>query len=126
MSHLFNTDGSGRLELGWSARFAVNNVLEWGFFRGVMNGDATRFAYLTPAGSNNGERLQIGGAELNPLNLGLAPTITGASTSPAYITTNGTSPNASIAAWGCRELPVYWRLLQVNRPSITIALRPAR
>ena len=91
-SHLFNTDGSGRLELGWSARFAVNNVLEWGFFRGLMNGNATRFAYLTPAGANNGEHLQIGSAELNPLDLGLAPTITGASTSPPYITTNGPSP----------------------------------
>ena len=91
-SYLFNTDGSGRLELGWSARFAANNVLQWGFYRGVMDSNATHFAYLTPAGANDGGHLQIGTAELNPASLGLATTITGASASPPYITTNGPSP----------------------------------
>jgi hypothetical protein len=89
---LLNTDGSGRLELGWSARFAVNNVLQWGFSHGVMDTNATHFAYLTPAGANDGGRLQLGSAELNPASLGLSPTITSPSANPAYITTNGPSP----------------------------------
>ncbi len=91
-SYLFNTDGSGRLEMGWSARFAANNVLQWGFYRGVMASNGTGFAYLTPAGQNDGGHLQVGTAELNPAGLGLAPAITAASVTPPYIATNGPSP----------------------------------
>ena len=89
---LFNTDGSGRLAMAWNARFAPNNVFQWGFYHAVMDANGTRFTYLTPAGANDGARLQIGTAELNPASLGLAPTISGASATPPYITTNGPSP----------------------------------
>ncbi|MCX6927166.1 MAG: IPT/TIG domain-containing protein [Verrucomicrobia bacterium] len=91
-SWLYNTDGSGRLELGWTARFAESRILRWGFYqRGVMDSNGTHYAFLTPLEGNSGT-LQVGTAELNPLTLGLAPTITGASATPAYITTNGASP----------------------------------
>jgi hypothetical protein len=87
--YLINTDGSGMLELGWSARFAANNLLQWGFYRGVMDDSATHFAFLTPTGTGDGNHLQIGIAELNPGSTGLAPTLANASSSPAYISTNG-------------------------------------
>ena len=91
-SWLFNTDGSGRLELGWTARFAETRILRWGFYhRGVMDAKGTRFAFLTPLAGDS-STMQVGTAELDPPNLGLAPTITGASATPAYIPTNGPSP----------------------------------
>ena len=99
-SWLYNTDGSGRLELGWSARFAESRILRWGFYhRGLMASNGTHFAFLTPLAGDSGT-LQVGTAELNPVSLGLAPTITDASSIPAYITTNGNAP-----VFACRPIP---------------------
>ena len=92
-SWLFNTDGSGRLELGWSVPGAQNMILGNGGYdfyeHGVMDSNATRFAFLTVG---VGSLTQVATAELNPASNGLAPAIIGASVSPAYITTNGSSP----------------------------------
>jgi hypothetical protein len=87
--YLLNTDGSERLQMALSAPFAVNNLLQRGFYRAVMDGSGTRFSFFTPVGSDH---LQIGTAELNPGSLGLAPTITGAAATPPYFITNGHSP----------------------------------
>lgn len=98
-SWLYNTDGSGRLELGWSARFAETRILRWGFYhRGLMDSNGTHFAFLTPLDGNG--TLQVGTAELSPASLGLAPTITDASSAPAYITTTGNAP-----VFACRPTP---------------------
>jgi hypothetical protein len=100
-SWLYNTDGSGRLELGWSARFADSRILRWGFYhRGVMDSNATQFAFLTPLDGNSG-MLQVGTAELNPASLGLAPAITGASATPAYTTISGSS-----FTFACHPAPI--------------------
>jgi hypothetical protein len=99
-SWLYNTDGSDRLELGWSARFAESRLLRWGFYhRGLMDSNGTHFAFLTPLDGNSGT-LQVGTAELKPTSLGLAPTITDASSTPAYITTSGNAP-----VFACRPTP---------------------
>jgi hypothetical protein len=99
-SWLYNTDGSGRLELGWSARFAESRILRWGFYhRGLMDSNGTHFAFLTPLDGNSGT-LQVGTAELSPASLGLAATITDASSTPAYITTTGNAP-----VFACRPTP---------------------
>ena len=91
-SWLYNGDGSGRLELGWAARFAASKILQWGlYYRGVMDGSGTRFAFLTPINGDS-SHLQVATAEINPVSLGLAPSITNASVAPAYIRTNGPSP----------------------------------
>jgi hypothetical protein len=55
-----------------------------------MDTNGTHFAFLTPLAGNS-STLQVGTAELSPASLSLAPTITGASATPAYTTTNGSS-----------------------------------
>ena len=91
-SWLFSTDGSGRLELGCSVPGAQNMILGNGGYdfyeHGVMDSNATRFAFLTVG---VGSLTQVATAELNPAGNSLAPTIIGASVTPAYITTNGSS-----------------------------------
>lgn len=64
-----------------------------------MDSNGTHFAFLTPLDGNSGT-LQVGTAELNPASLGLAPTVTDASSSPAYITTSGNAPG-----FACRPTP---------------------
>jgi hypothetical protein len=92
-SWLFNTDGSGRLELGWSVAGAQNMILGNGGYdfyeHGVMDSNGTHIVFLTVG---IGSLTQVATAELNPAGNGLAPAILGASVSPAYITTNGSSP----------------------------------
>jgi hypothetical protein len=88
-SYLLDTDGSERLQMAVSAPFAVNNLLQWGFYRAVMDASGTRFSFFTPVGSDH---LQIATAELNPGSLGVAPTITDPSANPPYFTINGHSP----------------------------------
>ena len=90
-SWLYNTDGSGRLELGWTARFAASKILQWGFYgRALMDTNGTHFAFLASIGRDS-STLQVATAELNPASLGLAPAITGASATPAYTTIAGSS-----------------------------------
>jgi hypothetical protein len=99
-SWLFNTDGSGRLELGWTARFAESRILRWGFYgRSMMDSNGTHFAFLTPLTGNSGT-LQVATGELNPTNFGLAPTITAPSATPEFTTTNGSS-----FTFACRPAP---------------------
>jgi hypothetical protein len=99
-SWLFNTDGSGRLELGWTARFAESRILRWGFYgRSMMDSNGTHFAFLTPLTGDSGT-LQVATGELNPTNFGLAPTITAPSATPAFTTTNGSS-----FTFACRPSP---------------------
>ena len=103
-SWLFNTDGSGRLELGWTARFAESRILRWGFYgRSMMDSNGTHFAFLTPLTGDSGT-LQVATGELNPTNFGLAPTIAAPSATPAFTTTNGSS-----FTFACRPpLPTVW------------------
>jgi len=80
-SRLYNTDGSGMEQVFGPAGY-YTEVMRWGFCRGVMNSNATRFAYLSPVG--NGP-LQLATMQLNPPSLGLAPPITEASANPPYV-----------------------------------------
>ena len=81
---LLNTDGSGKLEIHGPTDSTA--VLGWGFYLGVMNSNATRFAYLAPMA--NGEHLQVVSLEPNPPSLGLAPPLTEVSADPPYVLTN--------------------------------------
>jgi hypothetical protein len=92
---LINTDGSGLLQLDWSARFAADNLLRNGLSRGVMDASATRFAYVTSAGSAD-NTLQVATAELNPTNPGLAPALSNPAASPPFIVIQGPSPVFSV------------------------------
>jgi hypothetical protein len=78
-SWLFNSDGSGRLQLAWAG--CASEVLKWGTHRPVMNSDATRFAYLDP----RPDGMFLAGGQPSrsiPLNLGLAPTLSDLSATP--------------------------------------------
>ena len=86
-SWLINTDGSGTLEVIGPTHYT--EIMRWGFYLGVMNANATRFAYL--ASMPDGANLQVTTLELNPPSLGLAPPITEASADPPYVVTNGLS-----------------------------------
>ena len=55
----------------------------------TMNARATRFLYLTNAGSN-GVR-QLATLDLNPTSLGDAPSLTGASIEPDFLLSQGRS-----------------------------------
>lgn len=59
-----------------------------GMFRATMNGDATRFAYIS--GDVNNVR-QLATLEINPASLGLSPSVTEPTINPAFILTNARS-----------------------------------
>lgn len=87
---LFNTDGSGRIQLNWTAPFADYRIVggEQRFTRPMLDGSGKRVAFLTVVGGN---QFQVGTAEIDPASPGLAPVLSNASFTPAYIVKGGPS-----------------------------------
>ena len=84
MNMLFNTDGSGKRELGGHTDSAL---LHWGLYQMVMSTNATRFAFL--AHPYDSGLLQVGTMEINPTNFGSAPLLYQTAATPPYLLTNG-------------------------------------
>ena len=88
---LFNTDGSGEMEL--IGPTGPTEVMRWGlYFGGLMSGNAKRFVYTSPIG--NGPQ-QAASLEINPATLGQAPAITEPSILPDSIHFGG----QTLPAW---------------------------
>ena len=112
---LYNTDGSGRLELaipgpgyGGDPPSIVNG---YGLFMASMNDGATRFLYRPFY--NSGEPLQLATLDLNPAGLGPAPAVTDPKIAPAYVLADG-STKATIRA----RVNTSQTLLRVNGVSL--------
>lgn len=93
---LYNTDGSGRLELaipgpGYSGD-PPSIVNSYGLFLASMNDGATRFLYRPFY--NSGEPLQLATLDLDPAGLGPAPAVTDPKIAPAYVLADGSSTAA--------------------------------
>ncbi len=105
---LYNTDGSAALQLG--------TLLNW-FTLGspssgsaVMNQAGTRFAYSwVPPKTYSQGFSQLVTAEINPGNLGSAPTISNISVNPAYAVAGG-NPLSTVTA----SVSPFDRILGVN------------
>ena len=90
---LYNTDGSGRLELAIQGPSYSSDppsvVGTYGLFLASMNDSATRFLYRIDY--NTGQPVQLARLDLNPSGLGLAPAVTDPKIAPPYVLADGSS-----------------------------------
>jgi hypothetical protein len=89
---LYNTDGSGGLELAIPGPSSPTDppllVNKYGLYAGTMNSSGTRFLY---GADYNAGPVQLATVDLDPPGLGLAPAVTDPKIAPPYVLADGSS-----------------------------------
>ena len=104
LNRLYNTDGSGVLQLAATGPTLSNDpplmVGNWGLYRSSMNRDATRFLFTFDNNTWIGETRvpeQLGILEMNPPTLGQSPNLADPSIAPPYLVIgNGSTTTFSV------------------------------